>query len=123
VRIKANLNRVRATFKGQVIADTGHALTILETGRPPVQYFPRADVQMQALNKTKHRTHCPFKGDASYYTVILQDQVAENAAWSYEDPIHEVLALKEYLAFYPDRVEIEQIGFGEEAIEAHAHPL
>lgn len=123
VRVKANLHSVRAMFAGHVIADTNHALTVVETGLEPVQYFPRADVVMDLLSKTEHRTRCPYKGNATYFTLTKDDQVAENAVWSYEDPIPAVLALKGYLAFYPDQVEIYQLGPGEEALEPHAaHP-
>ena len=123
VRIKANLHRVLATFAGHVIADTNHALTVVETGLDPVQYFPREDVVMGVLTKTKHHTVCPFKGKASYFTLTKDDQTAENAVWTYEAPLPGVLALKEYLAFYPNKVEIQQLGQGEEPVEPHAvHP-
>ena len=123
VRIKANLNRIRITFRGRIISDTRRALTVLETGGPPVLYVPRADVEMAFLEKTDHHTRCPYKGQASYFTLAADGQTAENAVWSYEDPIPAVLALKAYLAFYPDKVEIEEIAGGEESIEPHAvHP-
>lgn len=123
VRIKANLNQVRALFGGHVIADTSHALTVLETGLNPVLYFPREDVVMDLLSKTERHTRCPYKGVASYFTLTKDDQIAENAVWSYEDPITSVLALKGYLAFYPDKVEILQLGSSEDAVEPHAvHP-
>jgi len=123
VRIKANLNRVRATFQGRVIADTRRALTVLETGCAPVLYFPRADVQMGCLSKTDHHTRCPYKGLASYYSLAADGQSAENLVWTYEDPIPAVLALKDYLAFYPDKVEVHEFSGGEESIEPHAvHP-
>ncbi len=123
VRIKANLNRVRAAFAGRVIADTRKALTVLETGCRPVLYFPRADVEMSYLTKTDHHTRCPYKGQASYYTVAVDGQTGENAVWSYEAPIPAVLALKGYMAFYPDKVEVQEVTGGEEPIEPHAvHP-
>jgi uncharacterized protein (DUF427 family) len=123
VRVKANLNQVRALFHGHVIADTSHALTVLETGLNPVQYFPREDVVMDLLSKTERHTRCPYKGEASYFTLTKDDQIAENAVWSYEDPIPSVLALKGYLAFYPDKVEILQLGSSDDAVEPHAvHP-
>jgi uncharacterized protein (DUF427 family) len=123
VRIKANLNRVRATFGGRVIADTRRALTVLETGCGPVLYFPRADAEMNCLVKTDHHTRCPYKGEASYFTLVVDGQEAQNAVWTYEAPIPAVLALKAYLAFYPDKVEIHEFSGGEESIEPHAvHP-
>lgn len=123
VRIKANLNRVRAAFAGRVIADTRKALTVLETGCLPVFYFPRADVEMSRLSKTDHHTRCPYKGQASYFTLTVDSQSADNAVWSYENPIPAVLALRGYLAFYPDKVEIQEVAGGEESVEPHAvHP-
>ncbi|HVY32908.1 MAG TPA: DUF427 domain-containing protein [Caulobacteraceae bacterium] len=123
VRIKANLNRVRATFGGRLIADTRRALTVLETDCRPVLYFPRADVEMGCLTRTDHRTSCPYKGEASYFTVAVDGQAVDNAVWSYEAPIPAVLALKGYLAFYADKVEVHEVTGGEESIEPHAvHP-
>lgn len=120
VRLKANLNRVRAMFGGHVIADTNHALTVLETGCDPVQYFPREDVEMGFMGKTSHHTHCPYKGDASYFTLTMHGEIVENAAWSYESPLPNALALKDYIAFYPDKVEVYELTPGEEAMEPRA---
>ncbi len=123
VRIKANLNRVRALYQGHVIADTKHALTVIETNHDPVQYFPRDDVEMGFMGKTDRHTTCPYKGVASYFTLTMDGQIAENVVWTYEDPIPAVLALKDYLAFYPDRVEVYELTPGEEAQEPRAaHP-
>lgn len=123
VRVKANLNRVRATFGARLIADTRKALTVLETDCPPVVYFPRADVEMSYLIRTEHHTRCPYKGEASYFTVAVDGQAAKNAVWSYEAPLPAVLALKGYLAFYPDKVEVHEVTGGEESVEPHAvHP-
>jgi uncharacterized protein (DUF427 family) len=122
MRIKINLNRVRAMFQAHVIADTSHALTVLEENHPPVQYFPRDDVEMDFMGKTDRRTRCPHKGEASYYTLAMGGEIAENAVWSYEQP----LALKDYIAFYPDKVEVYELTPGDEALEpraAHPHPL
>jgi uncharacterized protein (DUF427 family) len=100
--------RVRVTFKGEVIADTKDAVALEEamsgsTVAPVVYYIPRGDVKMDRLVRTSHRTHCPFKGDASYFS--LKDG-PENAVWSYEQPYDEMSAIQDRLAFYPDRVEI-----------------
>jgi hypothetical protein len=70
---------------------------------PVVYYFPRKDVKMERLVRTEHQTYCPFKGQASYYS--MKDG-PENAVWTYEQPYDEMLAIKEHLAFYPDKVEI-----------------
>lgn len=99
--------RVQVTFKGKVIADTRNAVELEETMEgstvaPVVYYIPRGDVKMEWLARTSHRTYCPFKGEASYYS--LRDG-PENAAWSYETPYDEMSAIKELLAFYPDKVD------------------
>jgi uncharacterized protein (DUF427 family) len=125
VRIKANLKRVRAMFQGHVIADTSHALTVLEEGYPPVQYFPREDVEMGFMGQTERHSRCPHKGEASYYTLTMQGEIAENAAWSYEHPLASALALKDYIAFYAEVVEVYELSPGEENLEpraAHPHP-
>lgn len=94
--------RVRVTFHGRIIADTRDAVLLEESGYPPVYYLPRTDVKMDALVRSSHRTHCPFKGDASYFS--LKDG-PENAVWSYEHPHDETMAIKERLAFYVDKVD------------------
>ena len=100
--------RVQVKFKGEVIADTRDAVALEEamsgsTVAPIVYYLPRKDVKMDRLARSTHKTHCPFKGDASYFSLR---NGAENAVWSYEQPYDEMSAIKERLAFYPDRVEI-----------------
>jgi uncharacterized protein (DUF427 family) len=94
--------RVRVKLKGELIADSRDVLRMEEGTYPPVYYFPRKDVKMDRLVRSNHRTHCPFKGDASYYS--FKDG-AENAVWSYEEPFDEMQAIKERLAFYPDKVD------------------
>jgi uncharacterized protein (DUF427 family) len=101
--------RVQVTFRGEVIADTRNALELREamgTGKstvaPVVYYIPRSDVKMERLVRSAHHTYCPFKGQASYFS--LKDG-PENAVWSYEEPYDEMAALKDLLAFYPDRVD------------------
>jgi uncharacterized protein (DUF427 family) len=94
--------RVQVTFNGQVIADSRDAIRLEEGDYPAVFYFPRKDVKMERLVRTSHSTYCPFKGHASYYS--LKDG-AENAVWSYEKPYDEMMAIRERLAFYPDKVD------------------
>jgi uncharacterized protein (DUF427 family) len=105
ITIAANGKRVRVTFAGKVIADTTRALTLQEASYPPVQYIPRADADMSALQATTHQTYCPYKGDASYFTIQTDGRSADNAVWSYEQPYPAVGEIKEYLAFYPNRVD------------------
>src|SRR6187402_2250112 len=93
--------RVVVEANGEVLADTKHALQLKEANYPPVFYIPRSDAQMDKLMRTDHGTHCPFKGDASYFSI---KGGAENAVWTYEQPYDEVSAIREHLAFYPNRV-------------------
>ncbi len=93
--------RVVVEVAGTVLADSERALELREGSYPAVYYVPRRDVRMERLAKTDHRTHCPFKGDASYFSIAGG---AENAVWSYEHPYDEVASIREYLAFYPDQV-------------------
>ena len=95
--------RVQVKWHGELIADSRNALVMREGTYPPVFYVPRRDVRMERLTRTSHGTHCPFKGDASYYSIV---NGPENAVWSYEQPYDEMLAIKGLLAFYPDKVEI-----------------
>ncbi|HVJ10472.1 MAG TPA: DUF427 domain-containing protein [Burkholderiales bacterium] len=96
--------RVRITFNGEVIADSRDALRLEEGKYAPVYYVPRKDVKMERLIRTSHTSHCPHKGDATYYS-ICNGQTARNAVWSYEQPLDGVAAIKDCLAFYPDKVD------------------
>ena len=106
VDVEANPGRVRALLGDTVIADSFRTLIVRETKREPVIYFPRADVGLDLAERTDHCTFCPFKGEASYWTFHCADSAAENVAWSYEAPFHQVAKLRDYIAFYPDRVEL-----------------
>ena len=100
---------VRVTFNGEVIADTRDAVALHESMSsdhvvgPVVYYIPRRDVKMDRLSRTDHKTHCPFKGDASYFSIGTE----KNAVWSYEQPYDELAPIRELLAFYPDKFSIE----------------
>jgi len=94
--------RVRVKLDGEVIADTRDAIRLEEGDYPAVYYFPRKDVKMDRLVRSKHQTVCPFKGTASYYSLA---NGAENAVWTYETPYDEMSVIKERLAFYPDKVD------------------
>ena len=110
ISIKKNPNRIKVTFNETVIADTQKALVLKEGPLPPVNYIPREDVQMSYLQRTDHSTHCPFKGDASYFTVDVNDKTEHNAVWTYEAPIDSVAQIKDYLVFYPEKMEtIEEV--------------
>jgi len=98
--------RVRVRFNGELIAESADALALEESSYAPVFYLPRKDVKMERLVRTSHTTHCPHKGDATYYSVC-NGLTARNAVWSYEQPLQAMLAIKELLAFYPNQVTIE----------------
>jgi uncharacterized protein (DUF427 family) len=98
--------RVVVTRGGRTIADTTRALTLQEATYPAVQYVPIEDVDPAVLDRTDHATYCPFKGDAAYYSLVVGDDRAENAVWTYEAPYDAVAEIAGHVAFYPDRVEI-----------------
>jgi uncharacterized protein (DUF427 family) len=105
--------RVIVRLGGKVIADTRRALSLSEASYPGVAYIPRADVDMSQLERTDHASYCPYKGDASYFSIPLGGEKSRNAIWSYEKPYEAVLEIKDHLAFYPDRVDaIEEIAAG-----------
>jgi uncharacterized protein (DUF427 family) len=86
ISIDANPSHVVVIVGGKVIADTHNALTLREASYPPVQYIPRRDVDMTALTRSEHTTHCPYKGDASYYSIPAGGDRSANAVWTYETP-------------------------------------
>lgn len=99
--------RVVVRFGDQVIADTRHALSLKEASYPAVLYIPREDADMALLRRTEHTTWCPYKGEASYYSLPGNSEAAINAIWTYETPSEYVASIGNHLAFYPDRVTIE----------------
>ena len=101
--------RVTAAVNGKRIADTREALTLKEAAYPPVQYIPRKDVDMTQLQRTAHQTYCPYKGECAYYSIPAGGERSINAVWSYEAPYVAVSPIREYLAFYPDRVDAIEI--------------
>jgi uncharacterized protein (DUF427 family) len=104
IEIRPAGRRVRVTFNGEVIAESRDALVLEEGKYQPVYYLPRKDVKMERLIRTSHTSHCPHKGDATYYSVS-NGRTARNAVWSYEQPIGQAQAIKDHLAFYPDKVD------------------
>lgn len=105
ITITPNPHRIRVMLGGFIIAETTEALKLTESSLPPVNYIPRKDVRMDLLDATDHRTTCPFKGEASYFTASGGGLVRENAAWSYEQPHPSVGRIAEHIAFYPERVD------------------
>jgi uncharacterized protein (DUF427 family) len=105
ITIEPNPGRVLVSAAGRVIIDTRGALTLREAAYPPVQYLPRADVDMALLARSEHTTYCPYKGECTYFSIPLGGEPSVNAVWSYETPYAAVAAIKGYLAFYRDRVD------------------
>jgi uncharacterized protein (DUF427 family) len=109
ITIAPTKGRVTVIVDGKRIADTRGALTLQEAAYPAVQYIPREDVDMTRLQATAHQTYCPYKGECSYYSIPAGGERSINAVWSYEAPYDAVSAIREYLAFYPDRVDAIEI--------------
>jgi len=105
ISIERDTERVIVSVAGRVIADTRDALTLREASYPAVQYIPRRDVDMAALTRSEHTTYCPYKGDASYFSIPAGGDRSLNAVWTYETPFEAMAQIKEYVAFYPDRVD------------------
>lgn len=107
ITITRSPNTVRVLFEGHEIADSDDVLVLKEANYPAVFYFPRDDVRMAFLRRTDKVTHCPYKGDASYFTIYRDAQLIENAVWSYEDPFPSVGQIGNRVAFYPEHVEFQ----------------
>jgi uncharacterized protein (DUF427 family) len=105
ISIAANPSRVVVKAGGRTIADTRDALTLREASYPAVQYIPRRDVDMAALMRSGHTTYCPYKGVASYYSIPAGGDRSLDAEWTYENPYEAMAQIKDYVAFYPDRVD------------------
>jgi len=105
ITVTPNARRVVVKIAGRVVADTRNALTLKEASYPAVQYIPRRDVDMTLLERTDHATYCPYKGECAYYSLPAGGEQAVNAVWTYEHPYDAVAAIKDHLAFYPDRVD------------------
>jgi len=112
ITIAPNPNRVRVSAGGVVIAETARALTLKEANYPAVQYLPREDTNMALLAQSQRTTHCAYKGDASYYSIRANGGTIADAIWSYEKPFPAMTEIEGYLAFYPDKVSIEQLTGG-----------
>jgi len=101
--------RLRVTFNGTVIADSSDTLRCEETGHEPVHYFPAKDVRLDLMQPTEHKTHCPFKGDCSYWTIAVEGPAgrkeAANAVWGYKTPYDEAAPMTGHYAFYKTRVD------------------
>ncbi len=108
ITIETAPSRVRVAFAGETVADSTTALVLREGGLPPVFYFPPDDVRAELLTPTDLHTRCPFKGEASYWTVTVGDSRADCVIWGYPDPLPGVEDIRDHLAFFSDRVEITE---------------
>ena len=100
-------------FHGIQVAASARALVLLEANYPPVYYVPREDIAEQYFASTDHTSYCPYKGDASYFSLQVLGHEGANAAWSYEQPKVSVDQIRDYVAFYPDQVTFEVLKEGE----------
>jgi len=105
ITIEHNPKRVVVSIGGTVLADSRDALILREAGYPAVQYIPRKDVDMTLLKRSAHATYCPYKGDCAYFSIPSGGERAIDAVWTYESPYDSVAAIRNHLAFYPDRVD------------------
>ncbi|WP_067699831.1 DUF427 domain-containing protein [Nocardia jejuensis] len=105
ITVEPNPSRITVRVNGRVVADTRRAQTVREASYPPVHYIPLADVDQQLLERTETSTYCPYKGDASYYSIVVDGDRRADAIWSYESPYPAVAEIANHLAFYPSRVD------------------
>ncbi|MGZ9719648.1 DUF427 domain-containing protein [Rhizobium miluonense] len=105
ITIEEKHAHVTVSVAGKTIADTHEALALKEASYPVVIYVPRKDIDMSLLERTSHETYCPYKGECSYYSIPAGGERSVNAIWTYENPYPSVSQIKEYMAFYPDRVD------------------
>ena len=109
ITVTAHPGRVQVLFEGHVIADSANVLTLKEATYKPVFYFPREDVAMDYLHRTDHATHCPYKGQAAYFTLNMDGDIRENAVWTYESPYPAMSVIDGRLAFYPNQVQFQEV--------------
>ena len=105
ITITPTSGRVVVTVAGKTVADSRNALTLQESNYPAVQYVPLADVDQSLLERTATESYCPYKGDASYYSIPAGGDQTVDSVWEYQNPREAVAAVKDHVAFYPDRVD------------------
>ena len=104
-RLEAFDGIVKVISKGIIIAESSQSYRILETSHPPVFYIPKEDIEMKYLKQIDKTTYCEYKGDASYWNLVINGEVIPEAAWSYESPVPAYGAITGYLAFYAEKVD------------------
>jgi uncharacterized protein (DUF427 family) len=110
IAVEPSGERIRILVDGLVVADSRAALVLREADYPPVYYLPRVDVTMDRLQASRHRTWCPYKGEAGYYGILANGRLIENAVWTYEKAFPAVAPIEALLAFYPSRVDAIEVG-------------
>ena len=120
ISLTPSAQHLRVRLDDHVIADSQAATMLQEDNYPPVAYFPRDGIEMALLTKTATSTHCPYKGDASYYSIFLDGRLVEDVAWSYEAPYPAMDAIKGLIAFYPNKVTVYPVS--EADLEARTSP-
>jgi uncharacterized protein (DUF427 family) len=105
ITVSPHAGRIVVRLEGKIVADTSRALALKEANYPVTYYIPRVDADMALLERTDHATYCPYKGDCSYFNIPLGGERSRNAVWTYENPYDAVAAIRDHLAFYPDRVD------------------
>jgi uncharacterized protein (DUF427 family) len=109
ITIERNPSRVQVRSANTVVADTIDALTLREASYPPVQYIPRADIDMAQLRRSDHATYCPYKGNAAYFDIVALGEQGKNAVWTYEQPHPAVSEIAGHLAFYPNIASVTEL--------------
>jgi uncharacterized protein (DUF427 family) len=109
IRIERDPRRLRVIFGETVVAETSHALSLREATYPAIAYIPRVDAKMSLFEPSKKVTHCPYKGNASYFSLVANGARAQDAVWCYVDPYPAVAEIAGCLAFYPQHVRIEEV--------------
>lgn len=105
-RLEGSHSHIQVLFNGVLIAETHQARRVLETSHPPVYYIPPQDVQLDPyFRRTRQATFCEWKGSAAYYTITVGERTAENAAWFYPNPVAPFAEIKDYVAFYPSKMD------------------
>ncbi|MEO8811323.1 MAG: DUF427 domain-containing protein [Caulobacteraceae bacterium] len=118
ISITAAPRRVQARYMGHVIADSSDVIALKEASYHEVCYFPRSDVAMDFMSRTARVTHCPYKGEANYYSLLMDGALVEDAAWSYEDPYPAMETIRGRLAFYPNHVEVYEVAGEQSTVRA-----
>lgn len=105
ITITPEPRRIRVMVDGVAVADSRNALRLEEARYPAVYYVPRADLRLESFIPSARKSHCPYKGDARYFDLVIGAVRRSDAVWSYEDPYPAVAAIRDFVAFYPDRVD------------------